>query len=177
MSGALSVLDLTLLTYTNHQTINSRNFLDWMTDFENKMQLKTISNQFISIAVARNTLIEQIFAVADREVDGTPHCESSKQSSGYFANVWLIAHNTLFRGNTILTKTMEQCMTWYGKPFLEASIGTVIRRLCADRIAIEVDPARSGKSAKDVEKNVEQLIYWCKEFWSQIYKVRGECPP
>lgn len=141
------------------------------------MQLKTISNQFISIAVARNTLIEQIFAVADREVDGTPHCESSKQSSGYLANVWLIAHNTLFRGNTILTKTMEQCMTWYGKPFLEASIGTVIRRLCADRIAIEVDPARSGKSAKDVEKNVEQLIYWCKEFWSQIYKVRGECPP
>lgn len=48
-----------------------------MTEFEDKMQLKTISTQFISIAVARNTLIEQIFAVADREVDGTPHCESS----------------------------------------------------------------------------------------------------
>lgn len=71
---------------------------------------------------------------------------------------------------------MELCMAWYGKPFLEASIGNVIRRLCNEKVAIEVDPVRSGKSVKDVEKSVDQLIYWCREFWQQIYAVRGECP-
>lgn len=87
------------------------------------------------------------------------------------------AHSTLFRGNTILTKIMELCMNWYGKAFLEASIGPVIRRLISEKVAIEVDPMRTTKGLKDVEKNVEQLIYWCHEFWKQIYSVREECPP
>lgn len=67
-------------------------------------------------------------------------------------------------------------MNWYGKSFLEASIGPVLRRLCSEKVAMEVDPVRSGKSNKDVEKNVEQLKYWCQEFWNQIYSVRAECP-
>ncbi|KAJ7597039.1 GTPase activating protein [Mycena floridula] len=141
------------------QTFESRNFLDWMNDFENKLKLKNIAPHLMSIAVANNKLIEHVQVLASREVDGTPS-----------------SHQTLFRGNTILTKVMEHCMTWYGKPFLEASIGTVLRRLCAEKIAIEVDPVRSGKGTKDVEKNVDQLIYWCQEFWNQIYSVRAECP-
>lgn len=88
----------------------------------------------------------------------------------------IIAHQTVFRGNTILTKVMELCMAWYGKVFLEASIGTVLRRLCGEKVTIEVDPARSGKGTKDVERNVDQLVYWCHEFWNQIYSVRMECP-
>lgn len=67
-------------------------------------------------------------------------------------------------------------MTWFGKSFLEASIGNILRRLCTEKIAIEVDPLRSGKSTKDVERNVEHLIYWCQEFWNQIYSVRTACP-
>lgn len=46
-----------------------------MGDLENRMQLKTISTQLMSIAVAKDSLIEQIFEIADREVDGTPHCK------------------------------------------------------------------------------------------------------
>lgn len=64
----------------------------------------------------------------------------------------------------------------FGKPFLEASIGPVIRRLIAEKVHIEVDPLRSGKGTKDQEKNVEHLVAWCKEFWNNIYAVRGECP-
>ncbi|KAJ7900348.1 GTPase activating protein [Mycena olivaceomarginata] len=141
-------------------TFNLRNFMEWMSDFESKFKLKTISHQLISIAVARNDLIEQVQEIATREVDGTPS-----------------SHQTLFRGNTIFTKVMELCMNWYGKAFLEASIGSVLRRLCAEKVGIEVDPVRSGKGTKDAEKNLELLIYWCQEFWNQIYSVRNECPP
>ncbi|KAJ7225513.1 GTPase activating protein [Mycena pura] len=141
------------------QTFNTRNFLEWMADFESKLKLKTISNQLISIAVAKNDLIEQVQEIAAREVDGTPS-----------------SHQTLFRGNTIFTKVMELCMNWYGKAFLEASIGQVLRRLCAEKVSIEVDPVRSGKGTKDVDRNLDLLIYWCQEFWNQIYSVRMECP-
>lgn len=67
-------------------------------------------------------------------------------------------------------------MAFYGKAFLEASIGSVIRRLCNEKVAIEVDPVRSGKTGKEAEKSVDLLIYWCRVFWDQIYAVRGECP-
>jgi hypothetical protein len=71
---------------------------------------------------------------------------------------------------------MEISMSFYGKAFLEASVGNALRRLCAEKVAIEVDPMRSAKGVKDVERNVELLIFWCQEFWTQIYSVRTECP-
>ena len=67
-------------------------------------------------------------------------------------------------------------MSWFGKPFLEASIGNVLRRVFTERIVIEVDPTHSGKGTKAVERNVERLVYWCQEFWNQIYSVRKTCP-
>lgn len=137
----------------------SRNSLDWMEEFESKLKLKTVATHLMSLAVANNKLVDHVQMLASREVDGTPS-----------------SHQTLFRGNTTLTKVMELCMGWYGKPFLEASVGPVLRRLCAEKVAIEVDPVRSGKGSKDVERNVDQLIYWCQEFWNQIYSVRSECP-
>lgn len=67
-------------------------------------------------------------------------------------------------------------MALYGKAFLEASLGSAIRRLCSEKVTIEVDPNRNTRGAKDIEKNVELLVHWCQEFWSQIYAVRGDCP-
>jgi hypothetical protein len=67
-------------------------------------------------------------------------------------------------------------MGWYGKSFLEASVGVTIRRLCLDNISIEVDPLRNAKGPKDVERNVDLLVYWCGEIWEQIYSVRQQCP-
>lgn len=141
------------------KTFNSRNFLDWMADCESKLKLKAVAIQLMSVAVAKDVFLEQVQELASRVVDGTPH-----------------SHSTLFRGNTTLTKVMELCMAWYGKTFLDASIGAPLRRLCTEKIAIEVDPVRSGRGPKEIERNVELLIYWCQEFWNQIYSVRDECP-
>ncbi|PCH33643.1 Rho GTPase activation protein [Wolfiporia cocos MD-104 SS10] len=138
------------------ETFSSRNSLDLMLDLESKLKLKSISNHIISIAIAENVLVDHIMELADREVD---------------------AHNTLLsRGNTVLTKTMELFMSWYGAAFLEASVGLSIRRLCSDKVAIEVDPVRSGKGARSTEKSVELLVYWCQEFWTCIYEARKQCP-
>lgn len=88
----------------------------------------------------------------------------------------MLALSTLFRGNTSMTKMVEQCMKWYGMEFLEHSIGPVMRRLCHEKVTIEVDPVRSGKGAKDAERNVDVLNTWCKEFWKRIYQARDNCP-
>ncbi|KAH9081655.1 Rho GTPase activation protein [Lactarius deliciosus] len=130
-------------------TLNRRNYLDWMTDLD---KTKQVSGQLVSIAVAKDNLLVNVIEMADREVDQTPS-----------------SHHTLFRGNTVLTKTIELLMGWYGKNFLEASVGLTIRRLCVENVAIEVDPLRNAKGAKDIERNVELLVFWCKEIWEQVY--------
>ncbi|KAI0068193.1 Rho GTPase activation protein [Artomyces pyxidatus] len=141
------------------KTLNSRNYLDWMNDFESKLKMKNITGELVAVAVAKDILLDSVFEQADREVDGAP-----------------TSHNTLFRGNTVLTKTVELLMSWYGKNFLEASIGSTIRRICAENVAIEVDPSKNTRGPRDLERNVELLLHWCQEIWDQIYAVRAECP-
>ncbi|KAI0361607.1 Rho GTPase activation protein [Trametes cingulata] len=141
------------------KTLHSRNHLDWMRELEARLKMKNVNNNIMSIAIAKNVLLENIMELADREVDGT-----------------LTSHNTLFRGNTVFTKTVELYMSWYGMPFLEASVGATIRRLCSEKVAIEVDPVRIGKGPKAIEKNVDLLVAWCREFWDHIYEARTQCP-
>lgn len=71
---------------------------------------------------------------------------------------------------------MELAMSWYGRSFLEASVGRVVRLLCAEKVAIEVDPMRCTKGPKDLEKNIDLLVHWCNTLWEDIYAVRDECP-
>lgn len=46
-----------------------------MNDFERKLQLRTLSEQLMCIAIAKGVLVEHISEYADREVDGTPSCK------------------------------------------------------------------------------------------------------
>jgi len=68
-------------------------------------------------------------------------------------------------------------MNWYGKKFLEASVGNIVRRVCSEKVELEVDPMRTpDKAPKDIERSVGILGFWCQEFWQSIYAARSECP-
>jgi hypothetical protein len=147
-----------------------------MVDLDTKLKIK-VSSELVSVAIAKDILLSNVFEIADREVDGTPSCESTVPLDGDNVRTnGRSAHHTLFRSNTVLTKTIESLMAWYGKAFLEASVGTTIRRLCLENVSIEVDPLRNAKGPKDVERNIDLLVYWCREIWEQIYSVRQQCP-
>ena len=49
-----------------------------MTDFDSKLKLKNLSTQLMSIAVAKNVLVEQVADLADREVDSSSSSSPSK---------------------------------------------------------------------------------------------------
>ena len=96
--------------------LKSRNYLDWMNDLGARLNLKDISTQFISVAVAMNALVDSICEMANKEVSETPLSTSSFALSQVLEISFLItvllyrsaAQNTLFRGNTVLTKV---CVT------------------------------------------------------------------
>lgn len=94
--------------------------------------------------------------------------------------------NTLFRGNTTLTKTMEFAMMHYGRPWLDKSLGTPIRRLISERICIDTDVIKIEKRSKRemgdmtvpqiLEINVRLLVEWCTRIWGAINNARDYCP-
>ena len=67
-------------------------------------------------------------------------------------------------------------MNIFGRPFLEASIGSVVRRMCAERVMIEIDVSKLPKGTRDLDSNVKTLVYWCEQMWNGIWKCRGDCP-
>lgn len=68
-------------------------------------------------------------------------------------------------------------MSFFGRSFLEASVGPSIAELCSERVELETDPSRNTRGPKDVEQSVRQLHVWCMKFWSNIYNARDQCPP
>ena len=61
-------------SYPLPQTLHSRNHLDWMRELETRLKMKNVNNNIMSIAIAKNVLLENIMELADREVDGTQTC-------------------------------------------------------------------------------------------------------
>ncbi|KAF8509805.1 Rho GTPase activation protein [Gautieria morchelliformis] len=140
-------------------TLDTHNCMDLLRELDQSMQLGDISIHMLSLAVGRGTFFKDIIDLAEREVANAPNA------------------NTLFRGNSVFTKTIEQAMSFFGRPFLEASVGPAIQELCTERIELETDPARNTKGAKDLEYSVRVLPIWCNKFWTNVYKMRDFCPP
>ena len=47
-----------------------------MIDLDSKFKTREVSSQLVSIAVAKNILLSNVFEIARREVEDTPSCES-----------------------------------------------------------------------------------------------------
>ena len=54
--------------------LKSRNYLDWMNDLGVKLNLRDVSTQFMSVAIATNSLVDSVCEMANREVSDTPTC-------------------------------------------------------------------------------------------------------
>jgi hypothetical protein len=48
-----------------------------MTDLDTKFKIRELSSQLVSIAVAKDILLSNVFEMAGREVEGTRSCEST----------------------------------------------------------------------------------------------------
>ncbi|KIJ26917.1 hypothetical protein M422DRAFT_216095 [Sphaerobolus stellatus SS14] len=141
------------------EMVAKNNPLDLMGELDQKLRLQEMSQHMLALSIARGTFLADILKLAEREVDHVPN------------------PNTLFRGNSVFTKTVEQIMTFFGRPFLEASVGYSIHELVIERVELETDPRRNQKGTKDVENSIKLLQVWCEKFWKRIWDMREHCPP
>lgn len=123
--------------------------------------LEEMSKLLLRIYQAENLLIPRILRLTELEIDGD-----------------LNSAAILFRGNSVLTKSIELYLRLIGTEYLDVSIGEPIRRLCASKVDIEIDPSKMKPGLKDNElaSNINELREWTTNVWNAIYDARERCP-
>lgn len=103
------------------------------------------------------------------------------QWTEYELSVEREAPSVLFRRNTLLSKSVDLYMRVAGADYLEASIGEIIRKMCRDRVEVEIDPVRlqaneGSNGGRALQDNVHQLESWTSAIWNAVYNARNRCP-
>ena len=84
--------------------------------------------------------------------------------------------NLLFRGNSLLTKSLELYMRRLGKEYLEDTLGERMRDIDESDPDCEVDPNRI-KQKDDLQRNWRNLIALTESVWIAIKTLPSRCPP
>jgi hypothetical protein len=84
--------------------------------------------------------------------------------------------NLLFRGNSLLTQSLDFHMRRLGKEFLEDVLSEKVLEINSLNPECEVDPSRLSHG-EDVNKNWTQLINLTTSVWEGIAESANRCPP
>ncbi|KAI5359663.1 Putative Rho GTPase activation protein [Septoria linicola] len=83
--------------------------------------------------------------------------------------------NLLFRGNTLLTKSLDTHMRRVGKEYLEESLAAKLQEINEKDLDCEVDPNRVS-FPQDVDRNWRRLLLFTQEVWKGIVAQKHRCP-
>lgn len=84
--------------------------------------------------------------------------------------------NILFRGKSLLTKSLESYMRLVATSgFLAKSVGDVVRSLVESNVGLEIDPAKV-EPKRSADNDARELLRWTSWLWQSIYQARSSCP-
>lgn len=89
--------------------------------------------------------------------------------------------NSLFRGNSVLSKTLEIYFLRVGKEYLERAFGDIIFDLLKQDASFELDPARieantDEEKEEQLAKNENNLLKWVRVIWNRIVETSNDLP-
>ncbi|KAI9813283.1 MAG: hypothetical protein M1827_004225 [Pycnora praestabilis] len=160
-------------------------------------ELRRLSEILLNIFQVSGQASEWIMALVEDEIDGIQKGSSpvtrlrfsrrlgsndSYESAGE-REIFLrdlgksatVEANLLFRGNSLLTKSLDLHMKRLGKEYLEETLIERIRAIEESDPDCEVDPNRV-QSSDDRERNFRKLISLTKGIWKSISSSASRCP-
>lgn len=188
MSQEYEPISELLHSFTNGLTINMAQVMS--------SELNLLSETLLNIYQVSGRAVEWISALVEDEIDGVHkestvnrlryttriHSNDSKES-GQDREVLVrdlgrtatVEANLLFRGNSLLTKSLDLHMRRLGKEYLEETIGERLREIDEADPECEVDPSRVAR-ADDLERNWRNLISLTTGVWKSISGSASRCP-
>lgn len=163
-------------------------------------ELKRLSEYLLNIFQVSGQAGEWIMALVEEEIDGTlketpasrlrfsKRLGSSDSNETQFGsasdrelfvrdmnNNAKLEANLLFRGNTLLTKSLDFHMKRLGKEYLEETLSDKLREINDKDPECEVDPNRVS-SQHELDRNWRRLINLTEDLWRAIYNSISRCP-
>ncbi|ESP04353.1 hypothetical protein LOTGIDRAFT_170855 [Lottia gigantea] len=83
--------------------------------------------------------------------------------------------NTLFRGNSLVSKLIDELMKLIGLPYLHNTIKPLIDEIFTDQKSCEIDPTRL-KEGENLNDNMENLKYYVVKLIDDITRSGLVCP-
>lgn len=116
-------------------------------------------------------LIEKEFSNIDQSISKNANKNLSS------ANIY----SSLFRGNSILTKSVERYFNRIGQEYLDKAVGGIIRKIVSSEMCLELDPNRIRESDNQrkmaiIEGNYSRLLKLAEELWSRIMRTSNDLP-
>lgn len=188
MSQEYEPISELLHSFTNGLTINMAQVMS--------SELNQLSETLLNIYQVSGQAVEWISALIEDEIDGV-HKESTVNRLRYTTRIHsndtkesgqdrevlvrdlgrtaTVEANLLFRGNSLLTKSLDLHMRRLGKEYLEETIGERLREIDEADPECEVDPSRVPR-ADDLERNWRNLISLTTGVWKSISASASRCP-
>ncbi|KAJ4299192.1 GTPase activating factor [Kalmusia sp. IMI 367209] len=163
-------------------------------------ELKRLSEYLLNIFQVSGQAGDWIMALVEEEIDGTlkespatrlrfsKRLGSSESGDTHFGsssdrelfvrdmnNNAKLEANLLFRGNTLLTKSLDFHMKRLGKEYLEETLSDKLREINEKDPECEVDPNKVS-SQHELDRNWRRLINLTEDLWRAIYNSVSRCP-
>jgi hypothetical protein len=163
-------------------------------------ELKKLSEYLLNIFQVSGQAGEWIMALVEEEIDGTSKetpasrlrfskrlgsTDSSEVTFGSTSDRELFVRdmgnnakleaNLLFRGNTLLTKSLDFHMKRLGKEYLEETLSEKLREINEKDPECEVDPNKISNQ-HELDRNWRRLINLTEDLWRAIYNSVSRCP-
>ncbi|KAG1708492.1 Ras GTPase-activating protein 3 [Nymphon striatum] len=83
--------------------------------------------------------------------------------------------NTIFRGNTLMSKCMDEFMQLTGLHYLHNTLKLCIDQIISEHKPCEIDPSRL-KEGECIKANLQNLMYYTTKIFEEIMKSALACP-
>ncbi|GAB7350092.1 hypothetical protein MBLNU459_g0759t1 [Dothideomycetes sp. NU459] len=162
-------------------------------------ELRRLSDTLLNIFSVSGQVTDWLMALVEEEIDGV-HKETPISRLRYSRRVGnndtdnplsanserelmvrdmnknaTLEANLLFRGNTLLTKSLDSHMRRVGKEYLIAALGPTIRDICDKDPDCEVDPNRTA-SEHELKRNWSRLLAATQDVWIAIRTSAKKAP-
>lgn len=144
---------------------------------ENDNKLMQISIIFLDIFQSISRIEDWFNVLIDKElakIDGTVSRINQKNLDSKHI------FNSLFRGNSILTKSTEQYFFRVGNEYLNEALGPILKEIIKSNKSCELDPARikEDETMKEIilGDNHKRLYYWVTKIWKNLYATSNDLP-
>jgi len=155
--------------------LNPKKLLNYVLKKEtNHHNLESTSIILLDIFQSLQKENEWFNALVDEEVNKTSLSKTGMNETSTL-------YNTLFRGNSVLTKSLEIYNLRVGQEYLEKVVGKVITNIISNNQSTEIDPIRiyeKNEALKEemLQENLETLLGYSEEIWSRIYNTSNDLP-